>query len=285
MVKLQEWTAADRSSDLVVFEGRDAAGKGGAIKRITEYLSSRGAPMLALPTPGSGAMTVVFPALHRPSASKGEIVLFDLLVQRAGVETVMGFWTPEEYERFLRQTPIFEEHADRRWYPAAQILVLGLTMSSCDASSPGIDTPCAAGSSARWTWIHQALGGYSRPRTRDLHTDTAAADGSWWSPTSRSTPGSNDRAPAVDHPLHRGTRSRGEAAQATYLDRELPEAAREQFMTYPTTQPAPGRSGGQQIVRLSSLLHRNGGFAASQGLTFGRLWRRSCPLRRSCWSG
>ena len=84
---------------MVIFEGRDAAGKGGTIKRITEYLSPRVARIAALPTPTEReTRPVVLPALHRPPAGSGEIVLFDRSwYNRAGVEKVMGFCTPEEY--------------------------------------------------------------------------------------------------------------------------------------------------------------------------------------------
>jgi polyphosphate kinase len=111
LVKLQEWTRQTGARILVIFEGRDAAGKGGAIKRITEYLSPRVAPIVALPTPTErerGQWYYQRYSAHLPS--KGEIVLFDRSwYNRAGVEKVMGYCTPAEYERFLQQTPIFEQ--------------------------------------------------------------------------------------------------------------------------------------------------------------------------------
>jgi polyphosphate kinase 2 len=111
LVNLQEWTRQTGARILVLFEGRDAAGKGGAIKRITEYLSPRVAPIVALPTPSErerGQWYYQRYIAHLPS--KGEIVLFDRSwYNRAGVEKVMGFCTPEEYDRFLQQTPIFEQ--------------------------------------------------------------------------------------------------------------------------------------------------------------------------------
>jgi polyphosphate kinase len=111
LVKLQEWTRQTGARILVIFEGRDAAGKGGAIKRITEYLSPRVARIVALPTPSErerGQWYFQRYIAHLPS--KGEIVLFDRSwYNRAGVEKVMGFCTPEEYDRFLQQTPIFEQ--------------------------------------------------------------------------------------------------------------------------------------------------------------------------------
>jgi polyphosphate kinase len=111
LVKLQEWTRQSGARILVIFEGRDAAGKGGAIKRITEYLSPRIGRVVALPTPTSrerGQWYYQRYIAHLPS--RGEIALFDRSwYNRAGVEKVMGFCTPEEYDRFMQQTPIFEQ--------------------------------------------------------------------------------------------------------------------------------------------------------------------------------
>ena len=111
LVKLQEWTRQTGARILVIFEGRDAAGKGGAIKRITEYLSPRVARIVALPTPTErerGQWYYQRYIAHLPS--RGEIVLFDRSwYNRANVEKVMGFCTPKEYDRFLQQTPIFEQ--------------------------------------------------------------------------------------------------------------------------------------------------------------------------------
>jgi polyphosphate kinase 2 len=111
LVKLQEWTRQNGARILVIFEGRDAAGKGGAIKRITEYLSPRIARIVALPTPTErerGQWYYQRYIAHLPS--RGEIVLLDRSwYNRAGVEKVMGYCTPAEYDRFLQQTPIFEQ--------------------------------------------------------------------------------------------------------------------------------------------------------------------------------
>ncbi len=110
-VKLQEWVRHTGARVVVIFEGRDAAGKGGAIKRITEYLSPRVAQIAALPAPTDrerGQWYYQRYIAHLPA--KGEIVLFDRSwYNRAGVEKVMGFCTPQEYVLFLRQTPIFEQ--------------------------------------------------------------------------------------------------------------------------------------------------------------------------------
>jgi polyphosphate kinase 2 len=110
LVEVQEWAKATGQRIVVIFEGRDAAGKGGAITRITEYLSPRVARIAALPMPTERQRTQWYFQRyieHLPAA--GEIVLFDRSwYNRAGVERVMGYCTPEEYRRFLHQCPIVE---------------------------------------------------------------------------------------------------------------------------------------------------------------------------------
>ena len=111
LVKLQEWVRATGARVVVVFEGRDAAGKGGTIKRITEYLSPRSVRIAALPAPTErekGQWYFQRYIEHLPT--RGEIVLFDRSwYNRAGVERVMGFCTPQEEAMFLRHCPIFEQ--------------------------------------------------------------------------------------------------------------------------------------------------------------------------------
>ena len=111
LVSLQEWVKATGARVVVVFEGRDAAGKGGTIKRITEYLSPRIARIAALPAPTErerGQWYFQRYVEHLPA--RGEIVLFDRSwYNRAGVEVVMGFCTPQEHELFLQQCPVFEQ--------------------------------------------------------------------------------------------------------------------------------------------------------------------------------
>ncbi|MCL2595597.1 MAG: polyphosphate kinase 2 [Promicromonosporaceae bacterium] len=110
LVELQGWVKDTGARVIVVCEGRDAAGKGGAIKRITEYLSPRVARVVALPAPTERERTQWYFQRyieHLPSA--GEIVIFDRSwYNRAGVERVMGFCTEDEYRRFLTQAPAFE---------------------------------------------------------------------------------------------------------------------------------------------------------------------------------
>ena len=110
LVKLQEWVRTEGARLVVIFEGRDAAGKGSTIKRVTEYLNPRVAGITALPAPTEREQSQWYFQRyvdHLPAA--GEIVLFDRSwYNRAGVEHVMGFCTKEEYSRFLHQCPIFE---------------------------------------------------------------------------------------------------------------------------------------------------------------------------------
>ncbi len=111
LVKLQEWVVATGYKLVVLFEGRDAAGKGGSIKRITQRLNPRVCRVAALPAPNNREKTQWYfqrYATHLPAA--GEIVLFDRSwYNRAGVERVMGFCTDEEYEEFFRSVPEFEK--------------------------------------------------------------------------------------------------------------------------------------------------------------------------------
>jgi polyphosphate kinase len=110
LVKLQDWVVARREKIVILFEGRDAAGKGGAIKRITQRLNPRVCRVVALPAPNDRERTQWYfqrYVPHLPAA--GEIVLFDRSwYNRAGVEHVMGFCTPAEYEEFFRSVPEFE---------------------------------------------------------------------------------------------------------------------------------------------------------------------------------
>jgi polyphosphate kinase 2 len=111
LIKLQEWVRLQGLKVVVVFEGRDAAGKGGVIKRITESLNPRICRIVALGTPTEKERGQWYFQRYVPHLpAKGEIVLFDRSwYNRAGVERVMGFCTEEEYREFLRACPVFEE--------------------------------------------------------------------------------------------------------------------------------------------------------------------------------
>lgn len=110
LVQVQEWVRSSGARIVVIFEGRDAAGKGGVIKRISEFLSPRTCRIVALPVPTEREKSEWYfqrYVSHLPAA--GEIVLFDRSwYNRAGVEKVMGYCTPEEYKIFLMQCPEFE---------------------------------------------------------------------------------------------------------------------------------------------------------------------------------
>ncbi len=111
LVKLQDWVQHTRQKVVILFEGRDAAGKGGVIKRITQRLNPRVVRVAALPAPNDRERTQWYfqrYVAHLPAA--GEMVLFDRSwYNRAGVERVMGFCTDDEYEEFFRTVPEFEK--------------------------------------------------------------------------------------------------------------------------------------------------------------------------------
>ncbi|MEE8124864.1 MAG: polyphosphate kinase 2 [Nitrospirales bacterium] len=110
LCRMQRWVKENGLRVIIVFEGRDAAGKGGVIKRITERVSPRVFRVVALPAPSDREKSQLYAQRyisHFPSA--GEVILFDRSwYNRAGVEKVMGFCTDQEYERFLRVAPGFE---------------------------------------------------------------------------------------------------------------------------------------------------------------------------------
>lgn len=110
MIKLQEWIKHTDDRVVIIFEGRDAAGKGGVIKRIMQHLNPRAATVVALPAPTERQKTQWYfqrYVAHLPAA--GEIVIFDRSwYNRAGVERVMGFCTDDEYDDFMRACPNFE---------------------------------------------------------------------------------------------------------------------------------------------------------------------------------
>ncbi len=115
LLKMQNWMKEARQRVVLLFEGRDAAGKGGTIKRFMEHLNPRGARVVALEKPSEverGQWYFQRYVQHLPTA--GEIVLFDRSwYNRAGVERVMGFCAQSEYEEFLRQVPEFERNLAR----------------------------------------------------------------------------------------------------------------------------------------------------------------------------
>ncbi|MDQ1206534.1 polyphosphate kinase 2 [Microbacterium sp. SORGH_AS_0862] len=110
LVDMQAWVQATGARVVVIFEGRDAAGKGSTIKRVAEYLNPRVSRIVALPTPTDREKSQWYFQRYIPHLpAAGEIVLMDRSwYNRAGVERVMGYCTDAEYQRFLRQAPLFE---------------------------------------------------------------------------------------------------------------------------------------------------------------------------------
>src|SRR5439155_21924973 len=110
LVKLQRWVVHEGLRVIIVFEGRDAAGKGGTIKRIVDRVSPRVFRVVALPTPTErekSEMYIERYMAHFPTA--GEVIIFDRSwYNRAGVEHVMGFCTDQQYEEFLKNAPVAE---------------------------------------------------------------------------------------------------------------------------------------------------------------------------------
>ena len=129
LLKLQAWVKETGQRVVIVFEGRDAAGKGGTIKRFMEHLNPRGARVVALEKPTESEQGQwYFQRYVQHLPTRGEIVMFDRSwYNRAGVERVMGFCTQQEYEEFLRQAPEFERnlvrsgtHLIKLWFSVSQ---------------------------------------------------------------------------------------------------------------------------------------------------------------------
>lgn len=132
LLKLQKWSKRTGARHVILFEGRDAAGKGGSIQRFMEHLNPRGARVVALEKPTEEEKSQwYFQRYVRHLPTVGEMVLFDRSwYNRAGVERVMGFCTPEQHAEFMRQAPAFEEmlvnsglHLTKFWFsvsPAEQ---------------------------------------------------------------------------------------------------------------------------------------------------------------------
>ncbi len=174
LVKLQEWVKHKGLKVVVLFEGRDAAGKGGTIKRITEKLNPRVCRIAALPAPTEKEKTQWYfqrYVAHLPAA--GEIVLFDRSwYNRAGVEKVMGFCTPDQYEEFLRSCPEFERMLQR-----SGIILIKYWFSVSDEEQEKrflerINTPIKRWKfSPIWIWNHAIAGqNIQRQKIRCLPT-------------------------------------------------------------------------------------------------------------------
>ena len=155
LVKLQDWIVHHKLRVVVLFEGRDAAGKGGVIKRVTQRLNPRICRVAALPAPNDRERTQWYfqrYVSHLPAA--GEMVLFDRSwYNRAGVEKVMGFCSDDEYEEFFRSVPEFE-----RMLVRSGIILIKYWLS---VSGPRKSCSSVLTSTMR-------LGGSSRPTTRNV---------------------------------------------------------------------------------------------------------------------
>ena len=147
LVQLEEWIRFRGLRVVVIFEGRDTAGKGGMIKRISALLNPRNCRIVALPAPTERERTQWYfqrYAAHLPSA--GEMVLFDRSwYNRAGVERVMGFCTQQEYDDFLRDCPIFE-----RMLVASGIILIKYWLSVSDEEQERRFLARISDSSKRW---------------------------------------------------------------------------------------------------------------------------------------
>lgn len=182
LVKLQEWVISEQLRVCVVFEGRDAAGKGGAIKRILERTNPRVVKVVALATPTERERSQWYfqrYVQHLPAA--GEVVLFDRSwYNRAGVEHVMGFCTDDEYQEFLRTCPLFEE-----MLIGSGIIVVKFWFSVSEEEQGKRFTDRLENPEKRWKLSDMDLESrarwvdYSEAKdTMFAHTDTPASP--WW---------------------------------------------------------------------------------------------------------
>ena len=154
LVAMQEWVKATGAKVCIVFEGRDTAGKGGTIKRITERVSPRVFRVVALPAPTEREKSQMYIQRYMPHfPAAGEVVIFDRSwYNRAGVERVMGFCTPEQTERFLEHGPGGREGDGRLRDHPDQVLARGQPRRADPAARRAASTtPARSGSSRRWT--------------------------------------------------------------------------------------------------------------------------------------
>ncbi len=179
LAKLQRWVKETGARIVIIFEGRDAAGKGGTIKRITEYLSPRVARVVALPTPTERQKTQWYFQRYIPHLpAAGEMVLFDRSwYNRAVVEKVMNFATPQQVQRFMRQCPLFEQmlvedgiHLRKYWFSVSDKVQMERFQSRLsDPLRQWKLSPMDLESITRWE-------DYSRAKDDMMvHTDTAYA--------------------------------------------------------------------------------------------------------------
>ena len=172
LVKLQSWVVHEKLKVVVLFEGRDAAGKGGIIKRITQRLNPRVCRTVALPAPSERERTQWYFQRYVPHLpAGGEIVLFDRSwYNRAGVERVMGFCSDDEYEEFFRTVPEFEKMLVRSgivlikyWFSITDDEQhLRFKMRILDPLKQWKLSPMDLESRRRWEALHQGQGDHDR---------------------------------------------------------------------------------------------------------------------------
>ena len=217
---LQEWVRTEGARVVVVFEGRDAAGKGGTIKRVTQYLNPRVARIVALPRADRArdAASGTSSGTSSTCPAAGEIVLFDRSwYNRAGVEWVMGFCTPEQHRRFLHQCPIFE-----RLLVEDGILLRKYWFSVSDAEQERRFHPRLKDPMRQWKLSPMdlesltALGGLLPGQGRDVRAHRHPRVALAGRRERRQAPGpdQHDRPPALEHPLPEGAPADAGAAGA-----------------------------------------------------------------------
>jgi len=179
LVKLQDWVKATNARIVIIFEGRDAAGKGGIIKRIMERVSPRIFRVVALPTPTERQKMQLHAQRYiEQLPTGGEVVIFDRSwYNRAGVEYVMGFCTEEDHRQFLRDCPIFEG-----FLVSQGIILLKYWLEVSEKEQHKRFLARIEDSSKRWKLSHMDLESHRRwydySRARDAMlaaTDTAAS--------------------------------------------------------------------------------------------------------------
>ena len=232
LVKLQDWVVHKKLKVVVLFEGRDAAGKGGVIKRITQRLNPRVCRVAALPAPNERERTQWYfqrYVAHLPAG--GEMVLFDRSwYNRAGVERVMGFCTDDEYEEFFRTVPEFETMLVRSgiilikyWFSITDDEQhLRFKMRIHDPLKQWKLSPMDLESRRRWEQ-------YTKAKETMLER-THIPESRWWVVRGRGQEARAPelhRAPALADPLRRGPARAGHPARAR-AQPELPARARAQ---------------------------------------------------------
>ena len=167
LCRLQDWVKHKGLRVIVIFEGRDGAGKGGTIRAITERVSPRVFRLVALPAPSDREKSQMYMQRYMQHfPARGEVVIFDRSwYNRAGVEYVMGFCSKEQRERFLELCPEIEKYIAEAGITLIKYW-LEVGNEEQETAFPGAHhrTPCASGSSARWTCPRGSAGTTTRAR-------------------------------------------------------------------------------------------------------------------------